>query len=857
MTAPMQPPYTLLRGGPGSGKSTELISRAVACARQSGHAAIVLASPWAHGARALRERFASAAPSAIDDDARYIGTTLERVALDVLADAGFASGLSLDLRVVEDGAAERLFARAARPLFSLDWEAIASAAVDPEIPGLRAPERFAAAALRLIHKLRDAAIDPDAFLGYALRGATAFYATPPNFANPALLFATKEEYRDSLRVDGAELERQRRREVDLAQALALVYRGYLAELAMRGVLTRADATVEAARVLDEIPALRERTRARIEYAFVDDGQDMSAGDVRFLEALFGSDLSGVVVAGDPDQATRTFAGARPERLFQRASVRTMTCAENETLAPEIRTAADAIRDRATPARHLAPERVAVHRAPDKIAEAIFVANRVAAFIANGTAPEEIAVLGRTLRTSAPFEDALVAANVRVAYAGDLDLMQRADVLDGLAVLWTIADPFRHDHLLRALQLPTLRLADATLALLCGEPPDPQALLFDVPGETPDANRRWDRRRDVRLATNFLRGDRDRELGEDARARIVAFRSRRAAWASMRDASAVVLARRAFAESGLRTRDPRENDATFARRQTLLDLVIERIDATERRDPTRTLHDVLTTFEALAADAEPWSDTRCAGAVTVGAIEAVKGAFFAHVCVTDVRAGAFPPYYVPDAFLFSPKYGMIPKDNVGDARASRTAKFTWYAGTAKLTENYGKEARRLLYCGITRATASVLVSASGRATRGASAPEFVAELEGLGIATAAPSLAAHRADGEREMEIPPVVPVFEPRAHAPMAERFAGRLFHAQTVAMALSCSRCAREAEAVGLLIGAENGGGERLQIGSAVIAGSSEAIARLLAAGSDACEAALDELDGHVAAKPCAVCDS
>ena len=67
---------------------------------------------------------------------------------------------------------------------------------------------------------------------------------------------------------------------------------------------------------------------------------------------------------------------------------------------------------------------------------------------------------------------------------------------------------------------------------------------------------------------------------------------------------------------------------------------------------------------------------------VGAVERALARRFEHVFVVDARAGSFPPYYVPDAFLFSPTYGMIPKDAAGDATAARTAKFTWYAHQAR-------------------------------------------------------------------------------------------------------------------------------------------------------------------------------
>jgi hypothetical protein len=132
----------------------------------------------------------------------------------------------------------------------------------------------------------------------------------------------------------------------------------------------------------------------------------------------------------------------------------------------------------------------------------------------------------------------------------------------------------------------------------------------------------------------------------------------------------------------------------------------------------------------AAERGPVVDDRRAGGAFVGAVDAVGPRHFDHVFVVDVRAGAFPPYYVPDAFLFSPQYGMIPKDAVGDGTAARTAKFTWYSHVAKLRETYAREHRRLLALAMGRAERSVTVSASGKPTRGIAAPELAVELAAL-------------------------------------------------------------------------------------------------------------------------------
>ncbi len=117
----------------------------------------------------------------------------------------------------------------------------------------------------------------------------------------------------------------------------------------------------------------------------------------------------------------------------------------------------------------------------------------------------------------------------------------------------------------------------------------------------------------------------------------------------------------------------------------------------------------------------------AGFVTLASIEAVYGCEFDRVVVGGACAGTFPLWYVPDTFIFSPRLGMIPKDNAGDARASRTAKFSYYMFKGKARDNYNARERRAFGYALGRARERAIVTAFGKATRGVAAPEFVEEM----------------------------------------------------------------------------------------------------------------------------------
>jgi superfamily I DNA/RNA helicase len=109
------------------------------------------------------------------------------------------------------------------------------------------------------------------------------------------------------------------------------------------------------------------------------------------------------------------------------------------------------------------------------------------------------------------------------------------------------------------------------------------------------------------------------------------------------------------------------------------------------------------------------------------VEAARGRQFDKVIVANVRPGAFPLWYAPESFLFSPNLGIIPKENSGDARSARTAKFSYYVFRAKASQRYNQGERRAFNYALRRARCDALVTAAGTPTRGITAPEFLEEL----------------------------------------------------------------------------------------------------------------------------------
>ena len=632
--------------------------------------------------------------------------------------------------VIDDVEAEALFASAAKTLFDLDWIEFEAGQLDPEVPGLRSPERFLLSAFRLFRKLRDAAIEPAEFLQRSLRGAADFYAKPPNFAHPELIRVTKDVYRDSLDVSPAELRRQYQREIDLAKILARLYEGYVAVLDDAGALTARDAIVRAAGSLRANPALASEMRERFPLAFVDDAQDLTPAAVALLEAVYGKALAGVTLAGDPGSSTNTFRGARADRAFAAANLTVTLSTQHRTpLAIELacrQLCGDAHRPQAeSVARALTLYRTKLQRD-----EARFIAERVKAAIDAGTAPDDIALIFRSVADVHVYENALLERGVPVVIGGDRNIFTEPRILDALALLWNLWDPFRHDWMLRTLEGHALALSDSSVATLCSDPPDAQTALFPFDAENPPTVRasRWDPKRDLRLGWNVVRGEQDASLPPSALARLQRFRSLRESWfEALTEGGLASHAQRVWSDALAPEGPP--GSARASSQQRLLVQLLARIERYEREHPQGGLGGFLAYAERRAAsELEGCEDAAGEGFVRMLSIDAARGRSFALVVIPDARAGSFPRWYVPDSFLFSPRLGMIPKENVGDARAARTAKFTFYIETAKTRERYNAEERRAFVYAMRRATREVIVTAYASATRGTTAPEFFEELK---------------------------------------------------------------------------------------------------------------------------------
>jgi DNA helicase II / ATP-dependent DNA helicase PcrA len=332
-------------------------------------------------------------------------------------------------------------------------------------------------------------------------------------------------------------------------------------------------------------------------------------------------------------------------------------------------------------------------ARDSWDEATQIADHIAALIASGTSPSEIAVLCRKRRLIGPIVDALESRKIEAEVIGIGGLLARPEVIELCCWLEVIG---RHNE--QATAVPLLRL-------LMG--PRYRIGLHDL-GALASAEFEDDERG---IEAGLLALDR-RQLSAEAVSRLTRFVEERSVLRTFADELPLV----ELIESILRYTGlwdavdgdlPVENLARFVH-------VAEQFRPLEGG---RTLDEFLNWLAVMAESETDLSEAVSTGteAVQVMTIHQAKGLEFDHVVIPGL-AGAGSSQYFPDAsrYEFPPtKSADLPHwlrtDNEGQEGPPRVAKLGPARDVAKRRQL--AEEWRLFYVAITRARHSVLFSAA--------------------------------------------------------------------------------------------------------------------------------------------------
>ncbi|HUP83316.1 MAG TPA: ATP-dependent DNA helicase [Candidatus Limnocylindria bacterium] len=288
------------------------------------------------------------------------------------------------------------------------------------------PTRFLGALVDLFGRAKEEGVDPRHLADYAARVAER--ATDPATQDAA----------------GALVEQ------------AAAYAAYQDLLGRHGLIDHGDQLSLAARLLGERPAVRDDVVKRHRYLLVDEFQDMNHAQLELLLALTPNGRN-VTVVGDLDQAIYAFRGAASDnvrrlsdahpdvtRIVLRRNYRSRqpiidaaTRLIDHGPRPHIN-GADVRQVAARRARNPRPVRLATYATPAE--EADGVATAVAAQIASGVAPRDIAVLARSNAEIEPLVRSLNMLGLPVRTRTPADFFAQPEVRPLVAFLRCVADP---------------------------------------------------------------------------------------------------------------------------------------------------------------------------------------------------------------------------------------------------------------------------------------------------------------------------------------------------------------------------------------------------------------------------------
>ena len=694
----------VVTGSAGSGKTTALAARALACRVGGGEPLIVCSHE--SGRQAFLEALNLLRRDG-DDTRPYQVATLAEHAAEWLSSAYLATAAAPQIAIGGRGAALHLLTSAARGLLDMSWPMFARASINLDLPHLSRPDVFLEEAASLFTLLQRARVTPEEFEEGCSAGLAAFYGERIERAaallhDPLVRKRASARGRLALQASGETLEAQRRAERDTGLILAQLYRDYRAVAATASMRSPEDIIDGAIRWLSEDERAARSIASRIAAFVVDDSDDAEPGLTSMINVLRRHRIFDVVIGGNEAAAIDGFEG-------RRSALSGFPGAARIELAPI-----------AAPAARI------VQRFTDESQEGDWIADQIRNLLQAGAAPERIAVLTRTDYAATLYAQHLRERGVP-ASKPSAALEREKEVADLLALCAVVDNPLDAAHLLRLLSSPIAGLSDASLWVLCREPSERAQLTLDV-GVTDTLQTRTSPRPDT-LARNFHSGYADGALPEATRAMLAELRTELARWRA-RCCHLSAVERLAYLADAAGFRDSWHAAPAYERERLGQDLV--RVSAAVAQASELSGAEDFSTIALLIEDGVvslPRAP-RIPGAIVTESIVGVKGLRFDHVFVGGVAHERFPRIYTSHAMAFSRTYGLIVRENIAGG-AAQTAKFAWYYAKFGAKAMYLDEEKRALDYGLARARVSAAATGFGRPPYWAREQDLLAGLDGAG------------------------------------------------------------------------------------------------------------------------------
>lgn len=264
-----------------------------------------------------------------------------------------------------------------------------------------------------------------------------------------------------------------------SERIAHIYKQYETELAKNNALDFDDLLLEAVRVLKVSGQTRERYQHRYRYVLVDEYQDTNRPQYELMKLLAGGHKN-VCAVGDEDQSIYSWRGAdirnilEFEQDFPNAKI--IRLEQNYRSTQVILEAAGAVvaNNLKRKGKKLWTDRqggskIGYYEAPDGENEALFIADKIQAFLRDADSPEthdrgaaHCAVLYRTNSQSRLVEEALRRYGIAYTMVGGFSFYERAEIKDLLAYLRLVRNPHDSMALQRVINTPVRGIGKTTL-----------------------------------------------------------------------------------------------------------------------------------------------------------------------------------------------------------------------------------------------------------------------------------------------------------------------------------------------------------------------------------------------------------
>ena len=268
-----------------------------------------------------------------------------------------------------------------------------------------------------------------------------------------------------------------------SERIAHIFKQYQEELRKNNAMDFDDLLLEAVRLLKVSSEVRERYQRKYRYLLVDEYQDTNRPQYELMKLLAGEHKN-VCAVGDEDQSIYSWRGADIRNILEFEkdfpNARIIRLEQNYRSTQVILEAAGAVvaNNLRRKGKKLWTDRqggslIGYYEAPDGENEALFIADKIQAFLRESQSAEaegsgggsHCAVLYRTNSQSRLVEEALRRYNISYTMVGGFSFYERAEIKDLMAYLRLVRNPHDSMALQRAINTPARGIGKTTLETL--------------------------------------------------------------------------------------------------------------------------------------------------------------------------------------------------------------------------------------------------------------------------------------------------------------------------------------------------------------------------------------------------------